>query len=115
MTELQTANKSKHTTPRWPIPYCTDTADDALPKFFKTANGVRVQELRVGQGPQAQQGDAVLIDFVLRRANGYFIYGEYSHRVFCARVTGCTFLAAHVNPSQQGRVGADHAAFAAMR
>lgn len=51
-------------------------SDDALPKFFKTANGVRVQELIVGNGPQAQQGDAVLIDYVLRRANGYFIYGE---------------------------------------
>lgn len=51
-------------------------ADDGLPKFFKTANGVRVQELLVGSGQQVQPGDAVLVDFVLRRANGYFIYGE---------------------------------------
>lgn len=55
-------------------------ADDALPKFFKTANGVRVQELRVGSGPEAQKGDGVLIDYVLRRTNGYFIYGKSSCR-----------------------------------
>lgn len=51
-------------------------ADESLPKFFKTANGVRVQELVVGGGPVVQKGDAVLVDYVLRRANGYFIYGE---------------------------------------
>jgi hypothetical protein len=73
----QVAYMLRLTSPRLPTPLCTCTADDALPKFFKTSNGVRVQELRVGQGPQAQQGDAVLIDFVLRRANGYFIYGEF--------------------------------------
>lgn len=57
-------------------------ADDNLPKFFKTANGVRVQEVIVGKGPQVQPGDAVLIDYVLRRSNGYFIYGEYQQHVF---------------------------------
>lgn len=42
-----------------------------------------MQELRVGSGPEAQKGDAVLIDYVLRRANGYFIYGKCS----CKRLT----------------------------
>lgn len=33
------------------------------------------QELNVGTGPQAAPGDQVLFDYVLRRSNGYFIYG----------------------------------------
>lgn len=63
-----------------PVVLCCHVADDALPKFFKTSNGVRVQELLIGKGPQVQKGDAVLIDYVLRRANGYFIYGKCSQR-----------------------------------
>ncbi|GAB4818133.1 hypothetical protein N2152v2_005179 [Parachlorella kessleri] len=43
--------------------------------FFKTASGVRVQVLAEGSGAQVQPGDSVLIDYVLRRSNGYFIYG----------------------------------------
>lgn len=50
-----------------------DNAD--LPKFFKTATGVKVQELQQGEGPALQIGDGVLFDYVLRRSNGYFIYG----------------------------------------
>eukprot|EP00879_Flechtneria_rotunda_P002872 GHRR01003087.1.p1 GENE.GHRR01003087.1~~GHRR01003087.1.p1 ORF type:complete len:230 (+),score=78.33 GHRR01003087.1:1046-1735(+) len=48
--------------------------NDSLPRFFKTVSGVKVQELSPGSGPAAQGGDAVLIDYVLRRSNGYFIY-----------------------------------------
>jgi FKBP-type peptidyl-prolyl cis-trans isomerase len=33
-----------------------------------------VQVLAQGTGPAAQPGDTVLFDYVLRRANGYFIY-----------------------------------------
>jgi FKBP-type peptidyl-prolyl cis-trans isomerase len=45
------------------------------PKFYKTASGVKVQEVAPGRGGQAaQMGDAVLFDYVLRRSNGYFIY-----------------------------------------
>lgn len=47
---------------------------DAL-KFFKTERGATVQELVEGAGPAAAPGDSVLVDYVLRRANGYFIYG----------------------------------------
>ena len=41
-----------------------------------TADGTRVQELAVGDsgGRAARSGDRLLIDYVLRRANGYFIY-----------------------------------------
>jgi hypothetical protein len=33
-----------------------------------------LQELVEGTGPTPQNGDTVLIDYVLRRPNGYFIY-----------------------------------------
>ena len=53
-----------------------DTADDdGAPKFFKTPNGVPFQQLSEGTGKEAHRGNKVLIDFVLRRSNGYFIYG----------------------------------------
>jgi len=45
--------------------------------FSVAADGTRVQELAVGdaaKGRAAQSGDRLLIDYVLRRANGYFIY-----------------------------------------
>ncbi|KAG1672794.1 hypothetical protein FOA52_002782 [Chlamydomonas sp. UWO 241] len=52
--------------------------EPALSKFYKTPSGVKVQELLIpGElaGPTAKAGDTVLFDYVLRRANGYFIYG----------------------------------------
>jgi FKBP-type peptidyl-prolyl cis-trans isomerase len=49
--------------------------DDGAPKFFKTPNGVPYQQLSEGNGREAHRGDKVLVDFVLRRSNGYFIYG----------------------------------------
>lgn len=61
----------------WSSPGLAAPEDDALPKFFKTNSGVKVQMLVPGSGPKAGKGDAVLIDYVLRRANGYFIYGKY--------------------------------------
>lgn len=60
----------------WSSPGLAAPEDDALPKFFTTASGVKVQELSGGNGEAVKPGDAVLIDFVLRRNNGYFIYGE---------------------------------------
>lgn len=44
-------------------------------RFSKLANGVKIQQLTEGSGPQAQAGDRVVFDYVLRRSNGYFIYG----------------------------------------
>lgn len=65
----------------WSSPGLAAPEDDGLPKFFKTSSGVKVQVLSPGAGPAAQKGDAVLIDYVLRRANGYFIYGETPHKL----------------------------------
>jgi len=53
------------------------TADDdgKTPKFFKSPRGVPYQQLSEGTGREAHRGNKVLVDFVLRRNNGYFIYG----------------------------------------
>ncbi|PSC73907.1 peptidyl-prolyl cis-trans isomerase FKBP16-chloroplastic isoform X2 [Micractinium conductrix] len=59
----------------WSSPGLSAPVDPNQPKFFKTDSGVRVQVLAEGSGPAAAPGDAVLVDFVLRRSNGYFIYG----------------------------------------
>uniref|UniRef100_A0A383VMA4 peptidylprolyl isomerase n=1 Tax=Tetradesmus obliquus TaxID=3088 RepID=A0A383VMA4_TETOB len=58
----------------WSSPGLAAPEDENLPKFFKTASGVKVQELAPGSGQEAKAGDSVLIDYVLRRNNGYFIY-----------------------------------------
>eukprot|EP00882_Tetradesmus_deserticola_P018313 GHRQ01019672.1.p1 GENE.GHRQ01019672.1~~GHRQ01019672.1.p1 ORF type:complete len:231 (+),score=80.59 GHRQ01019672.1:164-856(+) len=58
----------------WSSPGLAAPEDENLPKFFKTASGVKVQELAPGSGEVAKAGDSVLIDYVLRRNNGYFIY-----------------------------------------
>ncbi len=53
----------------------------ACMQFFKTPSGVKVQELGGGNpaagASVAASGDLVLIDYILRRSNGYFIYGTY--------------------------------------
>lgn len=43
-------------------------------RFFKSAQGVKVQELSKGQGRAAGDGDLLELQYVLRRTNGYFIY-----------------------------------------
>jgi hypothetical protein len=43
-------------------------------RFSKTPAGVNYQILAEGKGPQAASTSCVLVDYVLRRANGYFIY-----------------------------------------
>lgn len=60
----------------WSSPGLASVEDDLAPRFYKTASGVTVQELFEGNGDVGvRQGDRVLIDYVLRRSNGYFIYG----------------------------------------
>jgi hypothetical protein len=67
---------TKVTSGDWSSPGLAAPEDESLPKFFKTASGVKVQELAPGSGQEAKAGDSVLIDYVLRRNNGYFIYCE---------------------------------------
>eukprot|EP01023_Acetabularia_acetabulum_P036376 TRINITY_DN34375_c0_g1_i1.p1 TRINITY_DN34375_c0_g1~~TRINITY_DN34375_c0_g1_i1.p1 ORF type:complete len:229 (-),score=29.02 TRINITY_DN34375_c0_g1_i1:127-813(-) len=59
----------------WSSPGLASTQEDTQPRFFKTDSGVKIQEILQGRGKKAEIGNKVLIDYVLRRANGYFIYG----------------------------------------
>lgn len=60
----------------WSSPGLANSEQDAVgPRFYTTPSRVKVQELSQGQGPSANIGDKLLLDFVLRRSNGYFIYG----------------------------------------
>lgn len=59
----------------WSSPGLATPVDDSQPKFYKTVSGVKIQELSAGSGPEAKEGSTVLFDYVLRRSNGYFIYG----------------------------------------
>ncbi|EFJ44741.1 hypothetical protein VOLCADRAFT_95114 [Volvox carteri f. nagariensis] len=59
----------------WSSPGLGAPVDPNQPRFVKLPSGVRFQELNIGSGPVAGPGDAVLFDYVLRRSNGYFIYG----------------------------------------
>ncbi|XP_034678101.1 peptidyl-prolyl cis-trans isomerase FKBP16-1, chloroplastic [Vitis riparia] len=40
----------------------------------KLANGVRFQDVVEGDGPEAQEGDLVEVNYVCRRSNGYFVH-----------------------------------------
>ena len=59
----------------WSTPGLGSTDDSGAPEFVKTASGALIQDLVHGTGERAARpGDVVLMDYVLRRANGYFIY-----------------------------------------
>lgn len=47
----------------------------ASPSSSTPGAPLQVQELLPGSGPTAGANDSVLVDYVLRRSNGYFIYG----------------------------------------
>jgi FKBP-type peptidyl-prolyl cis-trans isomerase len=58
------------------MPGLLSNADPDAPKFVKTSGGTLIQEIFPGDdsGRPVDRGDTVLVDFVVRRANGYFIY-----------------------------------------
>jgi FKBP-type peptidyl-prolyl cis-trans isomerase len=59
----------------WSTPGLAETEDTSAPPFKKLPSGVVVQNLIEGTGVRgAAAGDTLLVDYVLRRANGYFIY-----------------------------------------
>ncbi|XP_056164937.1 peptidyl-prolyl cis-trans isomerase FKBP16-1, chloroplastic isoform X2 [Syzygium oleosum] len=43
-------------------------------RTLKLADGVRVQEIVEGEGPEARDGDLVEVNYVCRRSNGYFVH-----------------------------------------
>eukprot|EP00850_Spirogloea_muscicola_P016145 SM000129S26132 [mRNA] locus=s129:82002:84558:+ [translate_table: standard] len=45
-----------------------------VPRFRRTANGVRYEDVIEGSGSEAKPGDSVQFNYVCRRSNGYFVY-----------------------------------------
>ncbi|XP_023633678.1 peptidyl-prolyl cis-trans isomerase FKBP16-1, chloroplastic isoform X1 [Capsella rubella] len=43
-------------------------------RTLKLPSGVRFQEIVEGEGPEAHEGDLVELNYVCRRANGYFVH-----------------------------------------
>ncbi|XP_010448253.1 PREDICTED: peptidyl-prolyl cis-trans isomerase FKBP16-1, chloroplastic-like isoform X2 [Camelina sativa] len=43
-------------------------------RTLKLPSGVRFQEIIEGEGPEAREGDLVELNYVCRRANGYFVH-----------------------------------------
>ncbi|KAK4723335.1 hypothetical protein R3W88_026114 [Solanum pinnatisectum] len=43
-------------------------------RTLKLDSGVRLQDVVVGEGPEAREGDIVEINYVCRRSNGYFVH-----------------------------------------
>lgn len=82
---------AKQTSGDWSTPGLAQP-DDMQQRFFKLDNGVKVQQLTSGAGRQAEVGDRVLFDYVLRRSNGYFIYA-------CAPVTTLPVPRSHLQGS----------------
>jgi len=81
------SSDAKQSSGDWSSPGLATPEDDSQPKFYKTETGIKIQELIQGSGPQPQIGDTVLIDYVLRRANGYFIYSTVEGVSFQPRDT----------------------------
>lgn len=53
-----------------------DEKPDGLPPF-RNVNGVKIQEVAVGNGKSIENGAQVSINYVMRRSNGYFIDASY--------------------------------------
>ncbi|XP_057853705.2 uncharacterized protein LOC131063791 isoform X2 [Cryptomeria japonica] len=45
-----------------------------IPRYYKTASGVKIEDIVEGEGPIAHEGDVVELNYVCRRSNGYFVY-----------------------------------------
>eukprot|EP00850_Spirogloea_muscicola_P021375 SM000246S08218 [mRNA] locus=s246:146123:148325:- [translate_table: standard] len=49
-------------------------SQEDVPRFRRTANGVRYEDVIEGSGSEAKPGDSVQFNYVCRRSNGYFVY-----------------------------------------
>jgi len=58
----------------WTSPGLAVPESEDQPRFLRLESGVRVQIIADGDGAVVEPGDVVLLDYVLRRSNGYFIY-----------------------------------------
>ena len=58
----------------WTSPGLAVPESEDQPRFLRLESGVRVQIIADGDGAVVEPGAVVLLDYVLRRSNGYFIY-----------------------------------------
>ncbi|WCJ32043.1 FKBP-like peptidyl-prolyl cis-trans isomerase family protein [Euphorbia peplus] len=48
--------------------------DPQIIRTLNLGNGVKIQEIVKGEGPEAHEGDVVEVNYVCRRSNGYFVH-----------------------------------------
>ena len=65
----------------WSSPGLASTGPPA--QYIKTASGLVFERINDGEGEPARAGDVAVFDYVMRRANGYFIYGTIDCGVGC--------------------------------
>ena len=60
-------------------------AEDPLPdvKYVKTGDGLVYEQVNQGAGAPAKAGDIAVFHWIIRRANGYFIYGSIDCGIGC--------------------------------
>ena len=52
-------------------------------KYVKTPSGLVYEDVNEGIGEPARAGDVAVFEYVMRRANGYFIYGTVDCGIGC--------------------------------
>ncbi|KAF5177542.1 Peptidylprolyl isomerase [Thalictrum thalictroides] len=57
-----------------PSPMVEMKAPPQVSRIFKLPSGVKIEDVVEGEGPQAQEGDLVEVNYVCRRYNGYFVH-----------------------------------------
>lgn len=65
----------------WSSPGLASTGPPA--QYIKTPSGLVFERINDGEGEPARAGDIAVFDYVMRRANGYFIYGTIDCGVGC--------------------------------
>jgi len=65
----------------WSSPGLRSTGDAA--KYVKTPSGLVYEDVNQGEGEPAVSGDIAVFEYVMRRANGYFIYGTIDCGIGC--------------------------------
>jgi len=65
----------------WSSPGLRSTGDAA--KYVKTPSGLVYEDVNQGEGEPATSGDIAVFEYVMRRANGYFIYGTIDCGIGC--------------------------------
>ena len=65
----------------WSSPGLRSAGDAA--EYVKTPSGLVYEDVNRGEGEPAASGDIAVFEYVMRRANGYFIYGTIDCGIGC--------------------------------